>query len=214
MDKFNLHEWIGKGEKNLLNEARDDDDFLTTISPEEQGVDPADATVEEDQLDELKMDKYQLTQALDDLSKTREFAEMMNKIGSGEELSKLITKARGGVTKPLMDILRMSGIHITSEFDLLKQSLGGSTVKALIKIVDYLSKEGRINRGLGEQDGEGLEEGQLNEGVLDDLIKAIFSSAAKEVVKKKSEGEVKSLHKKIFGFDYKDRNKKGRAKDL
>ena len=46
MDKFNLHEWLGKGEKNLLKEGRDDDDFLTTISPEEQGVHDDDATRE------------------------------------------------------------------------------------------------------------------------------------------------------------------------
>lgn len=54
MDKFNLHEWLGKGEKNLLKEGRDDDDFMTTISPEEQGVHDDDATREgvEEPLDE------------------------------------------------------------------------------------------------------------------------------------------------------------------
>ncbi len=54
---FNLNEWVGKGEKNLLNEARDDDDFMTTISPEEQGVDPADATLEEDELEEEQLEE-------------------------------------------------------------------------------------------------------------------------------------------------------------
>ena len=56
MDKFNLNEWVGKGEKNLLNEGRDDDDFMTTISPEEQGVHDDDATressLEEEEVEE------------------------------------------------------------------------------------------------------------------------------------------------------------------
>lgn len=106
MDKFNLHEWIGKGEKNLLNEARDDEDY-----------------------------------------------------------------------------------NWMEDADL----------------------EGHEGTGRKKMEEDELEEGQLNEGSLDDLIKAIFGSAAKEAVKKKSEEEVKSLHKKIFGFDYKDRNKKGRG---
>ena len=46
MDNFNLNEWVGKGEKNLLREGRDDD-FTTTVSPEELDMHPDDHTLEE-----------------------------------------------------------------------------------------------------------------------------------------------------------------------
>lgn len=228
MDNFNLHEWVGKGEKNLLNEARDDDDFLTTISPEEQGVDPADATVEEDQLDEVNIENYQVSRLLDDLARTKEFAKMKKEVGSAEKLDSLVKQSRRGVIEPLVQVLKMSGIVGTNEFRKLKNRLRSlnpdtsSLYSALMAIINYLRKEGKINRDIGSDDfdnfglaeEDSLEEGQLNEGALDDLIKAIFGSAAKEAVKKKSEKEVKSLHKKIFGFDYKDRNSSKAAKDL
>ena len=46
MDNFNLNEWVGKGEKNLLREGRDDD-FTTTVSPEELDMHPDDHTLDE-----------------------------------------------------------------------------------------------------------------------------------------------------------------------
>jgi len=186
MDKFNLHEWIGKGEKNLLNEARDEDDFMTTISPEEQGVDPADATressLEEDSLEELKMDGPKLTQLLDQLARTREFKKMVDSIaGDEKELASLVKQAKEGVTKPLIDLLRMSKIHVTDEFDLLKASLNGGTIAVMLKIIDYLTKENRTNRrGIGPDNfGEdSLEEEQLNESPLTPLKSALAAVVA------------------------------------
>lgn len=87
-NNFNLNEWVGKGEKNLLNEGRDDDDFMTTISPEEQGVDPADATretsLEEDDLYEGSFDDL-----LNDLftTKGKQEVEKVRQMPKDEQMS-------------------------------------------------------------------------------------------------------------------------------
>lgn len=171
MDKFDLHEWIGKGEKNLLREGRDEDDFTTTVAPEELGMHPDDHTLEEMSDDD------------DDIYDPNKDP---------------INKALGLVINIIQKMVPHR--HLVRFFrELFKQLFGGKYPED-----SDLFREGE----------DPLEEGQLNEDVIDDLIKAIFGSAAKKAVKKKSEEEVKSLHKKIFGFDYKDRNKKGPAKDL